>query len=105
RAMPVTVAANSPATIALAPPGTEDKGIFNLWAGDCNNDLIIENKDYMMILELLSEGVNIYDPRYNPACDLNADGKIDDLDLLMVYAKFGLVIWDYAGAENIDIYK
>ncbi|MCL1975418.1 MAG: InlB B-repeat-containing protein [Firmicutes bacterium] len=105
RAMKVTISDSLPDTVVLRPPGTEDNGIFNLWGGDCNGDLIIENKDLMMIMELIDEGVDINDPRYNPACDLNADGFIDDIDLLMVYARFGLVIWDYAGADDIDIFN
>jgi hypothetical protein len=105
RAMKVNITNTSPATVELRPPGTEDNGIFNLASGDTNNDLIIENKDYMMILELIGEDVDVNDPRYNPACDLNADGIIDDLDLLMVYARFGMVIWDYAGAGDIDIFN
>ena len=106
RAMPVTVNASSPAVIELSPPfGSVDNGVFNLWGGDCNDDLMIESKDTMMILELMAEGVDVFDPRYNAACDFNADGMIEGKDIMIVYERWNLIIWDYPGAENVDIFS
>lgn len=107
RAMMVTVSASSPDMIELVPPGALDAGIFNLWWGDCNGDLIIENRDTMMIMELMDLKIDVYDTlgRYNAACDMNADGAVDGKDIMMVIERWGAVIYDYAGAELIDIFN
>ena len=105
RAMNVTISASSPDMIELAPPGALDAGVFNLWGGDCNDDLLIENKDVMMIIELMDENVDVLDPRYNPACDINADGAIESKDIMIVLQHWNRDIWDYAGAGTVDIFS
>ena len=105
RPLAVTISASSPDLIELTPPGTADKGVFNLWAGDCNNDFVIESKDMMMLLELMDMTVSVFDAIYNPACDLNADGAIESKDIMIILEMWGKMVWDYAGAENIDVYQ
>ncbi|MCL2124591.1 MAG: isopeptide-forming domain-containing fimbrial protein [Oscillospiraceae bacterium] len=103
RAMIVTISETDPDIIELAPPGSADNGIFNLWWGDCNGDLMIESKDLMMIMELMDLRVDFFDSRYNSACDMNADGIVESKDIMMVLEMWNRIIWDYAGAEDVDI--
>ena len=105
RAMPVSIAPSSPAVVTLMPPGTSENGVFRLWWGDSNGDLSIESKDYMMIMELVEEGVAYPDPRYNAACDLNADGNVNTYDLMMLYDYWDRNIWQYPGAEGVDVFS
>ncbi|MCL2496157.1 MAG: InlB B-repeat-containing protein, partial [Clostridiales bacterium] len=88
RAMMVTVSDSSPPVIELAPPSVvnpppnvrPDNGVFRLWWGDCSDDRRVDNQDIMMIMELMQLMVNAFSPLYDPACDLNADGLIDNED-------------------------
>ncbi|MCL2124592.1 MAG: dockerin type I domain-containing protein [Oscillospiraceae bacterium] len=105
RAMPVTIANTTGSKYALSPPGDEDMGVFRLWWGDCNDDLCVDGRDVMMIMELLAEGVDAFDARYNAACDMNADGVIDGRDTMMVYEMWNKIIWDYPGAESVDVFS
>lgn len=100
RCMPVTISAADPVVIELRPPGSE--GIFNLWWGDVNDDLLIDNLDIMVILESMSLNINALSPLYNPAHDINADGLIDNLDIMMVIENLDKNILQYPGAENTD---
>ncbi|MCL1976364.1 MAG: isopeptide-forming domain-containing fimbrial protein [Firmicutes bacterium] len=105
RAMNITISASDPDIIELTPPGQADNGVFNLWWGDCNGDLLIENRDVMMIIELMDMNVDVFDDKYNPACDLNADGVIESKDVMRVLEMWNRDIWDYAGADDIDIFS
>lgn len=100
RSMHVTVSESDPDTIFLTPPGTE--GVFNLWAGDVNNDWLVDNSDIMFILELMELNVDVTNPAYNPAADLNADGLIDNQDIEIVLDNFNKNILEYPGAEDVD---
>jgi len=106
RPMMVIVSALDPPVIKLEPPGAADKGIFNLWWGDCNGDGRIDNEDILMVMELLNLRINAFDPLYNPACDLNADGLIDNEDILMVLdpGMWNKIILDYPGASDVDVF-
>ena len=104
RAMMVTVSDTDPDIIELGPPGSTDNGIFNLWWGDCNGDLWVNNEDAMMVLELSNLGVNAFDPLYNAACDLNGDAFIDNEDILMVIEHYGCFVGDYAGTQGVDFF-
>ena len=104
RTMVVTVSASDPDMITLAPPGTEDAGVFNLWWGDSNDDLRIDNEDIMMILELMNIGVNANHHMYNAACDMNGDGRCDNEDIMMVLERWNLNAGQYAGAEKTDFF-
>jgi len=100
RCMNVTISSATPINYELKPPGTADNGIFYLWRGDCSDDLRIESLDAMMITELMN--VSYGDYRYNPACDLNADGIINSVDLMMVVEHFNLYARQYAGADDVN---
>jgi len=103
RTMKVSIPVSGPSEIVFAPPGETDKGIFNLWWGDCNGDWLIDSKDRMIIMGLMDLGysVNVYDPSYKPAYDLNADGLIDNEDLMMVNENLEKEIVDYPGALSL----
>jgi hypothetical protein len=102
RCMMVTVVDSDPDIIELEPPGVEDDGVFNLWWGDCNGDLSVNNNDAMMIFALMALDVDAFDPLYDAACDLNGDGRIDGLDMMMVFERSGYGVKDYAGTEGVD---
>ena len=104
RAMKVSVSAADPDVIALAPPGTDDDGVFNLWWGDCNDDFRIDNEDVMMIMELMNIGVGANHPLYNAACDFNADGRCDNEDIMMVLERWNRHVGEYAGAGDVDFF-
>ena len=105
RTMMVTITENSGPTVFLMPPGTADRGIFNLWWGDCSGDHRVENDDINMILELLVINVSALDPEYNPACDMNADGRCDSDDIQLVLEMWDKTSMDYPGTEGVDPYK
>jgi len=105
RPMNVAITANSPDTVTLAPPGSYDNGIFNLWPGDVNGDLRVDNDDIIAIIEAISVGANYPSPLYNPSLDLNADSLIDNEDIMLVLAFWNRTVLDYPGAENVDIYS
>lgn len=100
RCMPVTVSPSDSEVIELTPPGSAT--VFDLWWGDVNDDLIIDNLDIMMILESMSLNIDALNPDYNPAHDLNADGLIDNLDIMVVIESLGKDILQYPGAESVD---
>ena len=103
RAMPVTI---NQSVVTLTSPGASENGVFRLWWGDSNGDLTIESKDYMMIMALVEENVAYPDPRYNAACDLNADRLINNSDLIMLlFDYWDMNIWDYPGAEGVDVFS
>ena len=105
RTMVITVSPSDPDLITLEPPGTEDAGVFNLWWGDCNDDLRIDNEDIMMILELLNMGVSAKHQLYDAACDMNADGRCDNEDIMMVLERWNRNAGQYAGAEKTDFFS
>lgn len=100
RCLPITISETSPAVIELSPPGSET--MFNLWWGDVNDDLVIDNLDIMVILESMSLEIDAFSPLYNPAHDLNGDGLIDNLDIMMILENLGKDLLQYPGAETID---
>jgi hypothetical protein len=105
RAMPVIISESSPQTISLVPPSTHENNIFVLWWGDCTDDLIIDAKDRMMLMQLMPYHIDAYMDTYIASCDLNADGNIDGQDLMALDEMLGRMIFDYPGAEFIDIYN
>jgi len=104
RCMNITISDPDPDVIELAPPATDplDNGMFMLWAGDCNDDLLIDFDDSLMILDHWD--INVHDPNYDPACDLNADGRIDNADIMTLNERFGYSSSQYAGAEDVDFF-
>jgi len=114
RCMNITISASDPDMIELVPPSTDPRDlmpfnnsvinqtmrIFRLWWGDCTDNLRIESLDVMMITELTN--VNARSDKYNPACDLNADGQINSLDVMMVVENTNKFARQYAGANNVD---
>ena len=104
RAMKVTVKKDDPEIIELKSPDPAEKGIFNLWGGDYNDDLVIDTKDLMVVLALWGENVSYFDPYYEAACDFNSDGIIDIKDMMIVQELAGKTVWDYPGADDIDFF-
>ena len=102
RAMNVTVSPGSQ-TVFFSPPGTEDGGVFNLWYGDCNGDKRVDNEDVLMIIRLMDLGVVAGDPKYNAACDLNADGLINNTDIMMAFNNWNKDISMYPGAGDVNV--
>lgn len=100
RCMYITISAEDADIIELTPPGGE--GRFNLWFGDVNDDMLVDNLDIMMILEYMELEINALDSRYYAACDLNADGLIDNLDIMMVLENLDKNILQYPGSEDVD---
>lgn len=100
RCLEVTITSADPEVVELSPPGSETE--FNLWWGDVNDDLMVDNLDLMAILESMSLNIHALHPDYNPAHDLNADGLIDNLELMMVMENLNKNILQYPGAENVD---
>jgi len=95
RTMDVNVSALDPAIIELEPP---DDDVFNLWWGDCNGDFVVNTDDTTMILNLWN--VMYGDPSYNAACDLDADGRIDNTDLMMAIERLGYTSRQYPGVSD-----
>jgi len=101
RCINVTISASDPDVVELAPPNTNgDNGVFNLWAGCCTGGFRIESLDAMMITELYNYDVS--NPKYNPACDLDANGIIDSEDMAMLLININKHARLYAGAEDVD---
>jgi len=105
RAMKVTISGEPGSTINLEPPGTADGGVFNLWWGDCTDDMRIDNDDVLMILEMIANNVNAFSPLYNASCDLNADGLIDNEDILMALEMWNRMVRMYPGAADVNFYE
>ena len=101
RCMNVTISPSDPMTIELAPPyNTDDNGIFKLWWGDATDHMRVDSLDIIMIVYYV--GINASDSRYVPSCDLNADGIIDSLDILMAVDNTNKFFRQYAGAGDVD---
>jgi hypothetical protein len=104
RCMNVTISDSDPDVIELAPPDTDhtdnEAGVFNLWYGDINDDLSIDDDDLLNFWDHFN--VSVYDPEYDPACDLDANGRIDNSDALLCMHFCGYYAGDYPGAENVD---
>ena len=105
RSMKVSITDSSPQVVNLAPPGTADGGVFNLWWGDCTDDWRVDNDDILMILELMGMNVNAFNAYYNPACDMNGDGLIDNEDIQMVLEMWNRTIRMYPGAGDVNFYE
>jgi len=103
RPMNVTIPATT-SVHELRPPGTAENGIFELWWGDCNDDMRIDNADVQMILELMSVRANALNSYYVPDCDLNVDGLIDNADIQAVLEMWNRYVLQYPGAGNVNIY-
>jgi hypothetical protein len=104
--MRVTVSASTatpPEPLILAPPDLAEAGIFRLWFGDVNDDCRIDHEDVSIVNGQL--GVNVFDPRYNPAFDSNADGIIDPEDLNNINPHLEKTVMDYSGTEGVDPLK
>lgn len=100
RPMLVTVGGSSTATVVLEPPDPAETGIFRLWPGDVNDDHKTDPEDANLVKALL--GVSVYDPRYNPACDFNADGIIDPEDLKWTIVNNNRTSLEYSGAAGVN---
>jgi len=100
RCMPVSVSASSPSVIELAPPDAGPGGAFELWYGDCDGDLTIGDGDIVAVRAIWNSCAG--DGAYDPACDLNSDGRVDNSDSMLLMANYGKSAWDYPGAENAD---
>jgi hypothetical protein len=46
--------------------------------------------------------VSANDPNYDPACDLDANGRIDNSDALLLMMRAEAYAGDYPGAEDVD---
>ena len=104
RSMMVTISPLSPPIVSLAPPGAADAGVFNLWPGDCNGEWKVDNDDLALIIDLMGRNINALSPYYNAACDLNADGWINNMDINLLYSRWGDTILMYAGAGDVNPY-
>jgi hypothetical protein len=104
RALQVTISASDPQIVTLVPPGTADGGVFNLWWGDVDGDLRVDNSDALVIMTLMSNGVSAYHYLYSAAADLDADGRPDNSDILLVINMWGKTVRNYPGAQYIDFY-
>ena len=102
RCMNVTISGSDPDVIELSPPDTDpmDSGVFVLWWGDCDGDLTIDDDDLLMLQGLWN--VSASNINYDPACDLDGNGRIDNSDALMLMMRYGYSSVDYAGAEGVD---
>jgi len=105
RAMKVTVSDTSPDIIELKSPDPAEKGVFVLWCGDCNDDLVVNTKDLMAITELWDLNITVFDANYDPACDLNSDGVIDIKDLMAAMDMISKSVWDYPGVDDVDFFE
>jgi len=112
RALEITVSKTDNDIIELVPPPPTgqydplpftDNGVFKLWCGDCDGDNRVDNSDSVLIMELSNANVSVHNLSqfYNPACDLNADGYIDDVDFQMVFLVWDRYIREYAGSEDM----
>jgi len=102
RCMNVTVSDSGSGIIELAPPNTDitDEGIFKLWWGDCDGNLVVDGDDSVMMTELWNTNAN--NPNYDPSCDLDGNGRIDNSDALLLMMHYGYSAAQYAGAEDVD---
>ena len=89
RTMMINISKSSGPVVTLAPPGTAENGVFNLWWGDCSGDFRVNNDDFSLIMELHKKGVNAFDPLYNPACNINEYIQHDNDNISLV-----LEMWD-----------
>jgi hypothetical protein len=62
--------------------------IYLMFRGDCNNDGIVNFKDIFDLLVSRAFGAFKGGSRYNPYMDMNADGRIDMRDLLIIVFNF-----------------
>ena len=67
----------------------DPRDILITYPGDIDGNKKVEILDIASIAVLF--GVNYPDPRYDPNCDLNCDGKIDILDVAMAAINFGYI--------------
>jgi len=105
RAMNITVKKADPDMIELKPPGTEDAGVFNIWWGDVDGSLRIDTADIAVVIQQISLGVNVYDSRYNPACDVDANGRPDTADVALIIRNLDRHVYLYAGGEDVDYFN
>jgi len=101
RAMNVTIGGPS-FTITLIPPDSAEMegGVFRLWAGDANGNLIVDNDDIAILMPAL--GQSYPSPLYGANLDLNADGTINSIDIMLALNYLGQRSIDYPGAEGVD---
>jgi hypothetical protein len=105
RCINITISATDPDTIELTPPGIDDRGVFQLWGGDCNDDWIIDNSDIGLIVSLMEQEIYALSPGYRPSCDMNADGLIDNSDIGIVTDNWNKSVLDYPGAAGVDFFS
>jgi hypothetical protein len=99
RCMNVTISGAGPGAVELAPPD-DGAGVFNLLYGDINGDLVIDDEDLAALMGNWNAGVN--SPGYDPACDLDANGRVDNSDALLLMEHYGSYAGDYPGAWDVD---
>jgi len=105
RAMKVTIGPSDPLIVDLKPPGTEDGGIFNLWWGDVDNSLRIDAADIALVIQQISLGYNLYDPRYDASCDFDANGRSDAADISLLLSNLNKHVYLYAGGADVDYFS
>jgi len=105
RPMNVTITSASPDTVLLAPPDPYENGVFHLWAGDVDGSLRVDNDDIALIIEAMEVGAHYPGPFYSANADLNADGLINDLDIMYVLENWNKTVRDYPGAADVDVFS
>ena len=93
RTLAVSVTADSPDVIEVAPP---DGAVFTLVGGDANGDGIINSVDIGLITAALN--ASYPNPPYAPNLDIVTDGFINALDLSRTTANLNRSSADYPGA-------
>ena len=101
RCLPVVITDSSPSIILLEPPGLADAGIFNLWAGDINDDNRVDSVDIALISGVIVSGFDTY-PVYDSACDLNGDGEVDSNDIIIAVNNLAQTARHYSGAATVN---
>jgi hypothetical protein len=92
RTMAVTATSGSGTTVVMPPDGN----IFELWAGDCNNDNSVNALDTSILNGAFDAEYGV-SPAYIPQADLNADGIIDAIDRALLNANFLRLSSSYPG--------
>ncbi|MDR0491994.1 MAG: DUF11 domain-containing protein [Oscillospiraceae bacterium] len=115
RAMKVTISASTPDLFELVPPGPpaftypnpedNDNGVFRLWFGDVGGDNRVDNEDILWVLQAMRNGLHATHADYMPECDLDANGAVDNGDIMLILERWGCVSPMYAGAADVDHYS
>ena len=103
RCMNITISPSDLDMRVFEPPNTQNEnGIFELWGGDCNGDMRIDNEDQLLVQYYMNRGTSAYSSDYDPAADIITDGVIDNEDLMRIMANWNLDASMYAGANSVN---